>query len=358
MADVTTSERNTGPVFTQAIRAALGRVPLWLLVTLAIGALALPGAVLTHRSFEEALGNQYAPGSMLRGLETNFHTDSRGERGELDGALAALGAALAGLAILFGIFTAGGWLQVFLERTDGHSVRRFLHGGVRHFWRFLRVFLLVVVGAGALHYVVYDGPWHALVETRLLELPEVPAQGAQSGPEYSAERMEGMPDELSAVRVVWMQDGLHALLFALLMVWAVYTRTRLALHDASSSLWAGLCAFFMLLRHPIRTLRPMLMLLILEFGVVYVAASVHRWIEEGLDADSTWKSVAMIFAVSAVVLAISEILHAARYHAAIVVSRRLISPIASPDPWKHSIGAPGGPQYPIIEGGDEYGVSL
>jgi hypothetical protein len=114
----------------------------------------------------------------------------------------------------------------------------------------------------------------------------------------------------------------------------------------------------MILRRPIKTLRPMVLLLVVEGLVVFAASAIHRWMEEGLDAASTWKSVAMIFALSALVLTVSEILHAARYHAAITVTRRVISPIARPDPWKHSIGAPGGPQYPIIEGGDEYGVSL
>ena len=48
--------------------------------------------------------------------------------------------------------------------------------------------------------------------------------------------------------------------------------------------------------------------------------------------------------------------YAMRYHAALQVSVRVVQPLPRPDPWKHSIGGPGGPQYPI--GGDEYGVSL
>ena len=354
----TGQDHSSGAVYLQAIRAALGRVPLWLLVTLAMGMLALPSALLTYDAFDDALGARYEPGSMLRSLGSNFHIDTADERAALGEAVSTTGAALAALAMLLGIFTAGGWLQVFLERTEGHSVRRFFHGSTRHFWRFLRVFVLVLVGAALIDRAVFHEPWHALVETRLLDLPDVPSQGASTGPDYSSIRMQELPDELTAVRVQWLQDGLHALLLALLLTWATYTRTRLALHDANSSLWAGLCTFFTILRHPIRTLRPMLLLLIVEMLVVLAASSVHGWMEEGLDADSTWKSVAMIFALSACVLAVSEILHAARYHAAIVVNRRVISPIARPDPWKHSIGAPGGPQYPIIEGGDEYGVSL
>jgi hypothetical protein len=351
-------ENESGAVFTRSIRAALGRVPLWLLVTLAVGLLALPGAVLTYDTFQDALGRGYEPGSQFRSLGTSFHVDSADERAALDAAVGSTGAVLAALAVLLGIFTAGGWLQVFLERTDGHSVRRFFHGGVRHFWRFFRVFLLVLVGAAVVQWAVFEGPWHDLVETRLLGLPEVPPQGAAVGAEYTELRLQELTDERTAVRVTWLQDGLHAVAMAVLLTWAVFTRARLALHDARSSLWAGLCTFFMMLRHPLKTLRPMLLLLLVEAAVVFAAGGVHRWIEDGLDASSTWRSVAVIFVVSSAVLAVSEILHAARYHAAIVVSRRVIAPIPRPDPWKHSIGAPGGPQYPIIEGGDEYGVSL
>jgi hypothetical protein len=50
------------------------------------------------------------------------------------------------------------------------------------------------------------------------------------------------------------------------------------------------------------------------------------------------------------------ILRGARYHAAVQVSREIVRPIARPDPWKKTIGGPGGPRYPI--GGDEYAVSM
>lgn len=352
----TTVER--GSVFLHAIRAALSRVPLWLLVTLAFLALSLPASMLAHDAMADASAHRYAPGELVRSLSVNFVTDHADEREVLNETTAALGAILGLFSILMGIFVAGGWLQVFLERTEGHSVRRFFHGGIRHFWRFFRVFLLVVVVGAGIRHTVYRGPWHDVVETRLLELPDVPSQGAAEGPRYSSVRLDELPDELTARRVVWVQDGLHAVLMALLLTWATYTRTRLALHDASSAVWAGLCTFFTMLRHPIRTLRPMLLLLVVEVAVVVVAQSVHAWMENGLAADASRQSVVMIFSVSFAVLAVSEILHAARYHAAILVSRRTISPIMRPDPWKHSVGAPGGPQYPILDSGDEYGVSL
>ena len=355
---MTTNDDSTGPVFLASLQAALGRVPLWLITSLALAALSLPVGLLTYDSYADAIGNQYEAGSLIHSLDTNFVIDQREERGELNSTVAIVASVSAALAMLMGIFAAGGWLQVFFQRTSGHSVRRFFHGGVRHFWRFARVFLLVVLGAAAIQRAVYYEPWHMLVESSLLQLPDVPPQGASVGPEYTTLRLETVGDEYTARKIIWAQDGLHALLMALLLTWAVYTRTRLAMHDATSSLWAGLCTFFTMVRHPIKTLRPMLVLLLVEAAVVFLASLIHGWMEEGLGAESSWKSVAMIFAVSSLVLMISEIIHAARYQAAIMVSRTVIGPIARPDPWKHSIGAPGGPQYPIIEGGDEYGVAL
>lgn len=352
-------EEGTGPIFLQSIRATLGRVPLWLLVAGALAALSLPAGLLVHGAMADALEHAYAPGSTVRALDVQFVTDHTEARAGLDESTAAVGAVAALLSMLLGIFAAGGWLQVFLERTGGHSVRSFFHGGVGHFWRFLRVFVLVVLGAAAIQRAVYHEPWHALVEARILGLPALAAPGSDTGPEYSTARLEELPDEASARRVVWIQDGIHAAALALLLTWAIYTRTRLALHDASSSVWAGLCTFFTLLRHPVRTLRPMLLLFGVEIAVVIVATSLHTWIEEQtIGPTASWKSVAAIGALSMLVLTVSEIVHAARYHAAIQVSRRVIGPIARPDPWKHSIGAPGGPQYPIFEGSDEYGVSL
>ena len=47
----------------------------------------------------------------------------------------------------------------------------------------------------------------------------------------------------------------------------------------------------------------------------------------------------------------------AGYYAAIKVSQEIVRPLSRPDPWK-SIGGPGGPQYPVGGGGDEYGVAM
>ena len=75
-----------------------------------------------------------------------------------------------------------------------------------------------------------------------------------------------------------------------------------------------------------------------------------------------WNTIAVAdfaFTVPLVVLvalAWSIITRGARYHTAVAVSREIVRPISRPDPWKHTLGGPGGPRYPID--GDDYGVAL
>ena len=47
----------------------------------------------------------------------------------------------------------------------------------------------------------------------------------------------------------------------------------------------------------------------------------------------------------------------ARYSAALQVSHQLVRPLARPNPWKKTIGGPGGPRYPVDDG-EDFGVSL
>jgi hypothetical protein len=55
-------------------------------------------------------------------------------------------------------------------------------------------------------------------------------------------------------------------------------------------------------------------------------------------------------------LALRVVLRGARYHAAVGVSRQVVTPILRPDPWKDAVGGPGGPRYPI--GDDEHRVQF
>ena len=118
-----------------------------------------------------------------------------------------------------------------------------------------------------------------------------------------------------------------------MLTWGDYTRTRLALHDTRSALWAGLCTFFLILRHPVKTLRPFVLLLVVE-----------------------WKTIGLLFVLGQLAMIVQTIVRAARYKAAVLVSRRLVQPLAQRDPWEKRVGGPGGPQYPIDET-DEYGIS-
>jgi hypothetical protein len=337
--DITSSGR---PLFLRALRAALARPPLFLLawgVPLLL-ALVVVGPWMGWTS--GTLANRYEPGSVRASMSEVFRQDHGEALTALGADSAASGAFLAVLMMLFGAFTAGGWLQVFLERTSGHSVRRFLWGGAKYFWRFLRVWVLTILALAFFSWVLHGWPWITLLELLF---------GAEAGD------LEVVTSEWTAVWVGWIQAGLFAFLFALTMVWGDYTRTRLALHDGRSALWAGICSLFLIIAHPVRTLRPLGILFALE---VLVVTSLGTWawgVNTGLDAASTWTVVLFLFVLGQVALLWQAISRAARYAAAVRISQTLVAPLAQPDPWASRIGGPGGPQYPIDDT-DDYGVSF
>ena len=121
--------------FLKALQRASGRVPLWLTTSAVISLLAFVAALPWLGFLRDALDHRYAPGSLLRALDADFLFDRRAAHGALSGTTASTGAVLAFLALLFGVFSAGGWLQVLLERSDGHSLRRFFYGGSRFFFQ-------------------------------------------------------------------------------------------------------------------------------------------------------------------------------------------------------------------------------
>ena len=65
-------------------------------------------------------------------------------------------------------------------------------------------------------------------------------------------------------------------------------------------------------------------------------------------------TAAMLVLFGQAILFWRTIVRGARYGAAVQVSHSLVRPLPRPDPWKQTVGGPGGPRYPI--GGDEYGV--
>lgn len=328
-----------------ALRVTLGRPPVWLLVFTIELLLALPVALAFFSWMSDATAHHYAPGTLFANLDATFRFDHRASTAALDDATGQVGAVLVLFAMLIGCFCAGGWLQVFLERTRGESLRRFFFGGARYFWRFFRLLLLSLATLGLVSWLVYGTPWQQIVLRWMFHVPPS---------DFGA--LETLPSESVVATLRFVQSGLYALLFGLVLVWGDYTRTRLALHDTSSAVWAGLCTWWTLMRHPVRTLRPMLGLLAIEVVIVVGLGWFARSVEADIVRRPEAVGVGVLFATAQFALLWRVILRGARYHASVSVSREVVNPIARPDPWKSSIGGPGGPRYPI--GGDEYSVSL
>jgi len=165
--------------------------------------------------------------------------------------------------------------------------------------------------------------------------------------------------EATRDRILWVRDGLMAGLFLLVMAWGVYTRARLAIAGSRSVLLAGGLAAMALLRHPVRTLSPLLALLLLEMVVLMgVLGPLARWANGSLEAAPSRGALVSLFLLGLAGLAWREVQRGARYHAAVVVSKATIRSLHHSDPWQ-SIGAPGGPQYPVNEDDeDRFGVSV
>lgn len=326
--------------FLKSMQRALGRPALWITTAFVTSLLALVAALPWLAWFREALEHAYEPGSLLRNLDEAFRFDHRASRGTLEEGTRGAGAVLAFLALLFGAFSAGGWLQVLLQRTGGHSLRSFFYGGSRYFFRFLRVLVLTLLSLQLASFVVYGLPWEKLVHGLLL--------GVRDLEELSSER--------TARQVVLLQDGLFFLSVALILVWGDYTRARMALHDGVSAVWAGICTWTSIVAHPLRTLRPMFFLWVLEAVVLWGAWILGGVFEARLQGPGDWLPLLLLFALGQLVLLWRCIVRGARYGAALEISGEIVRMPRRPDPWKASVGGPGGPQYPI--GGDEYAVSL
>ena len=334
--------KSRGPVFWHALWAAVSRPPLWM----AVWGLSFLAAIVVAAVWKlwagDVLDNSYAPGSVLASMSETFRFDHRADLESLRGSSLLIGASLSVVLIVLGAFAAGGWLQVFLERTSGHATRRFLWGGARYFWRFLRVLVLTLLLLVFMNWLVYGWVWNTLLELLF---------GAKDG------NLEVLSSERAAVWVTWFQHGIWAVLFALLLVWGDYTRTRIALHNSRSAIWSGLCSFFLLLMHPVRALRPLLLIFLLEVLVIEVLGRISWSANTSLDASSTWRSVGLLFVLGQLALMWKAISRGARYSAALQVSRHIVPPLSQPDPWGARVGGPGGPQYPIDDT-DDYNVSI
>jgi hypothetical protein len=329
----------------RSLAAVFGRFPLWSTTWFVLWSMALLIALPWYGRLDGILTGRYPLGTAVHDLDVIFRTDQRAALDALNDNGARAAAVLAALAGLFGVFAAGGWLQVILERTHGQSLRRFFFGGARYFWRFLRVWVLVLLLLAGLRWVFYGMPWNEFVLDRLFHVPA-----------SDRETLETLHSELLARQIQWAQAGAFALGFALVCAWGVYTRTRLALHDTSSALIAGLASAWTLFAHPFKTLGPLFVLLLSELAVLLAAGVASRWLDESLLTEASVVRILLLHGVAQLALLWRQITRGAHYYAAVHASRAVIPPPPRPDPWK-TIGGPGGPQYPV-DGGDEYGVAL
>ncbi len=341
----------SGTLSMRSLFSAMGRVPIWIVTWGSLMLLSLSVALPWYAWFGANLGSRYEPGAVTGFLDNVFRQDHSEGLGALNSATAQTGSIMAFIAILLGVFFAGGWLQIVLERTRGHSLRRFFYGGARYFWRFLRVTIMTLALLALFGWLIYGSPFEEWI------------LGAQLGvPKDDWSKLESLDSEQTYFMVRAGQDAVFALLFGLTLTWADYTRTRLALQNTYSVLWGGITTFFTMLRHPFMTLRPIVVLFIAEALVLFSLAWIARYLQEGFfatdgQAAAGLGTVWVLIVLGQVALIWRAIIRGARYHVTAGVSQAIVRPLMRPDPWKESIGGPGGPRYPLEEG-DEYGVAL
>jgi hypothetical protein len=113
----------------------------------------------------------------------------------------------------------------------------------------------------------------------------------------------------------------------------------------------------MIFRNPIRTLRPLALIFLVDLAVIFCCGQALSGLEDGLDSETGVATIAIIFGIGRLAVAARHLTRGARYYAAAYVSRDIVRPIAKPDPWKESIGGPGGPRYPLGED-DEFATMV
>src|SRR5205085_3431848 len=141
----------------------------------------------------------------------------------------------------------------------------FLAGGARFVGRFLRLAVLSILLLALATWLARVA-WEQLLLRAFLHVP-----AADFG------RLETLASERTAFLARGAHAALTAILVALVFTWGDYTRTRIALFDARSVVWAGLGSAVTLLAHPIRALRPVLALFLCEVAAVTLGGLlVHR----------------------------------------------------------------------------------
>lgn len=333
-----------GPVFLSALRSAIAHPVAYGFYALGILALSAPAVLTTQRAYADLLGQTYASGSAVYNLDTNLRTDHGAAISQQADVLATLGGPLGLVAVFLGVFAAGGWIGVLLDRTDRGQARKFFAGGLHYFWRFTGLALFVILLLAAWHWVLFEWPYKELVLRRAFGLERADTRW--------------MDSEATVLWLGWAQGGLHFLGLAAVFAWALYTRVRLALQPSNSVIVAGFAALWTLVRHPLRTLRPLVLLFLVELAVVSLAlGAMSKALDSSLATHPDGWRVGLMALVAVLALLVSAVLFGARYAAATRVVRSFVKPLAHPDPWSDRIGPPGGPQYPL-GGQDEFSVSM
>ncbi len=330
-----------------ALQQAASRSRVWMTITLAQSLLAWSAALPWLSHYRQALDHRREPGSTLGFLDETFRLDSATSRAVVETSVAQSGGVLAFLAMLFGAFCAGGWLQVLSDRTESHSVRRFLHGGGRYFLRFARVLLLTLLALHVLNWLVYGMPFKSLVLDACL--------GVREG------NLENMVSEYSARMVVWLQDALFLAGLAGLFAWGDFVRTRLAILDSRSVLVAATATLGQFLRRPLTCWGPLVLIFVWECTGLAGFTLVSRFAERKLASGGGWLFLALVTFLGLLCIAWRSIARGARYAAAIEITKEILGEqFGHPRrdrAQRHTIGGPGGPRYPIDDQ-DEYSVSI
>jgi hypothetical protein len=329
------------PTFLRSFERAWRRPAAYGVTAFGVVFLSLLGAMPAYRMLDALTEHRYPLGSQLKSLDGNFWLDHAAPLTELFAHIATSAGLLALLAWLFGLFTAGGWLRILLDPGRGNG-RLFMVGGARFFWRFLRLGLVVLVLLHLLGVLCHGAVWKHWVVEGVFGLPDGKLELANS--------------ELTVRRLDWAASAIYTAGVAWVLAWAMFTRARLVLQNRRSVVLAGANTLWLLLRHPVRTLRPLVLLVLLESVGLAGLTFAYRGLESGLDDGAGWR-LPFLLGLALLLVIWREITHGARYAAALEVSTRLVRPLVV-DPWQDRVGGPGGPQYPVGEHSDQFQVSM
>jgi len=338
-----TIDRRRAPLVVQALVRAARRPIAWTFGSAVVIGMSLVASLPVYRWFADTTENRYAPGAQLHGLDVNFRTDHAGGLDQLWRTVGTSADWMMVVAVLIGVFSAGGWLRTLADPDARGARRLFYAGGARYFWRFLRLAVLVIVLVGALGSLLFH-------EASVAWQNEV-LGGWPGG------KTELSESERSVVWLEWARHAVHLVGFALVVAWAIFVRTRIVLQNANSVVVAGAKTLWLIVRHPFAFLGPLALLTAFEFLLLLGLGGAAKLVQSGLAADGSLWRIVGLFALSGLALALREILDGARYAAALEASRGYVRPTAI-DPWSDRIGGPGGPQYPLGTADDDYSIAV